>query len=97
MLTFDDRFLSESSIIGCVLLWADEPRFKRVRFTIHAAILRRVLGAGNPIHDEQNVALCESERSQIEAACRQAFARRPSTRISLSLVDFAEINLTAAA
>jgi hypothetical protein len=95
MLTFDDRFVSDGSIIGCVLLWADEPKFKRVRFTIPSAILQRVLRGANPVHDEQNVALCEQERPQIEAACRGAFVRRPGANIDLSLVDFANISLAA--
>jgi|307.fasta_scaffold21694_2 hypothetical protein len=96
MLTFDDRFVSDGGIIGCVLLWADEPRFERVRFTIRSVILQCVLRGANAVHDEQNVALCENERPQIEAACRGAFAKRPSANIDLSLVDFANINLTAA-
>jgi hypothetical protein len=34
------------------------------------------------------VALCEKERTRIEAACRQAFANRPSTHVKLEPNDF---------
>ena len=44
----------------------------------------KALGGGNPVHSDDNVALCERERSRIEAACRNAFAEGPSPRI---LVD----------
>ena len=43
-----------------------------------------VLHGGNPVHHEENVvALCMKERPRIEAACRHAFASRPSERIDL--------------
>jgi hypothetical protein len=43
---------------------------------------------GPAINDETNVTLCVKERSRIEAACRRAFASRPSARIDLRPSDF---------
>lgn len=86
MLKFDDRFASDG-ILGCVL-WADEPTMKRVRFGIGPEILEDVLHGGNVVHDDANLALCEKERPRVEAACRHAFASRPSKRIDLQPSDF---------
>jgi hypothetical protein len=86
MLTFNDPFHSDG-ILGC-FIWADEPTMKRVRFDIGPKILEDVLHGGNPVHDEANVALCERERPRIEAACRRAFAIRPSRLIKLEPSDF---------
>jgi hypothetical protein len=61
---------------------------KRVRFNIGSTILQDVLHGGNPVHHDANVALCEKNRSQIEAACRRAFANRPHTSIDLQPIDF---------
>jgi hypothetical protein len=47
-----------------------------------------VLHGGNAVHDDANVALCEKERTRIEAACRRAFANRPSARVKLEPSDF---------
>ena len=85
MLTFEDRF--ESSVLAC-FLWADEPTMKRVRFGIGSKVLQDVLHGGNPVHDDANKKLCENERSRIEAACRKAFASRPSESIDLEPDDF---------
>jgi hypothetical protein len=85
MLTFDDRFHSDG--VGS-FLWADELTMKRVRFAIGPKILQDVLHGGNPVHDEANVALCQKERPRIEAACRRAFAARPSARVDLEPSDF---------
>jgi hypothetical protein len=85
MLTFEDRFRSDG--LGC-FLWADEPAMKRVRFGIGTEVLEDVLHAGNAVHDDANVALCEKERPRIEAACQRAFAARPSTRVDLQHSDF---------
>ena len=43
MLAFDARFVSgvAEDVLGCVL-WADEPKFGRVRFQIGHRILQRV-------------------------------------------------------
>jgi hypothetical protein len=79
MLTFDDCFASDG-FLNC-LLWADEPKFNRVRFNINSAILRDVLLGGNPVHDKQNLELCERHLSQIEAACR-GHLRADRARIS---------------
>jgi hypothetical protein len=86
MLTFNDRFQPDG-VLGCIL-WADDPAMKRVRFDIGARILMDVLHGGNPVHHEANVALCKRERTRIEAACRRAFAARPSERIELQAADF---------
>jgi hypothetical protein len=40
------------------------------------------------VREDANVALCEKERTRIEAACRQAFANRPSTHVKLEPTDF---------
>ena len=79
-LAFDDHFVPVP--FRC-LLWADEPVHERVRFEVATDVLK-ALGGGNPVHSDDNVALCERERSRIEAACRNAFAEGPSPRI---LVD----------
>ena len=73
MLTFDNEFASDGAC-GC-LLWADGPSVKRVRFSIGQMILQDLLHGGNPVHDQNNVALCERERPRIEDACRRAFAK----------------------
>jgi len=87
MLTFEDRFHSDG-VLGCYL-WADEPQTeKQVRFNIGPKILQDVLLGGNPVHDNVNVALCETNRSRIEAACQHAFADRPAASIDLQPMDF---------
>ena len=85
MLTFEDRVQSDG--FGC-FLWADEPALKRVRFGLGTEILEDVLHAGNGVNDDANVAVCERERPRIEAACRRAFAARPSGRVELEPSDF---------
>jgi hypothetical protein len=87
MLTFDLTFHSDDRELGCVL-WADETVMGRVRFDIGPKILQDVLHGGNPVHGPANVALCERERLRIEAACRNAFAIRPSGQITLEPSDF---------
>jgi len=86
MLTFDSKFIPDG-VLGC-LLWADEPSLKRIRFSIGSLILQDMLHGGNPVHHQDNVALCERERPRIEDACRRAFANRRSDRIDLRPVDF---------
>jgi hypothetical protein len=87
MLAFDDEFRLSSDRNHCTL-WADESRFKRVRFSIDTHLLPDVPQGGNTVHDFADLALCESERSRIEAACRRAFAKRASTDIELEPTDF---------
>lgn len=87
MLRFDDHFASDG-VRGCAF-WANAPVINRVRFNIGHEILREVLHGGNPGHDA-NVALCERERSRIEAACRRAFANRRGAQVSLQRADFSE-------
>ena len=89
MLAFDASFVSGGAedVLGC-LLWADEPKFGRVRFHIGSRILVDMLHGGNPVHNDDNVKLCETCRPRIEKACRRAFIREQSARVELSLVDF---------
>jgi hypothetical protein len=93
VLTFDDRFHSDG-VNGCVI-WASEPKLRRVRFNVGPDVLREVLHGGNPVHDNANLALCKKEWSRIEAACRSAFANRPSASVDLRPVDFPEIDPNA--
>ena len=86
MRTFDDRFASDGDL-GC-LIWADEPTYRRVRFSIGRDILIDVLGGRNPIVEDRNLALCQRERQRIEAACQRAFNERPSASIGLQARDF---------
>jgi len=86
MLTFDPDFHSDD-LLGCVL-WASETLMGRVRFDIWSLILQDILHGRNPVHDKSNVELCERERPRIEAACRHAFAIRPSTHVALESSDF---------
>jgi len=87
MLTFDVSFHSDDLDLGCVL-WAYETVMGRVRFDIGSLILQDVLNGGNPVHGPANVTLCKRDRPRIEAACRHAFAIRPSERIKLEASDF---------
>lgn len=89
MLAFDARFLPDGQgegAFGC-MLWADEPKFGRVRFHVGSRILVDVLHGGNPVHHDENVKLCEACRLRIEKACRRAFTREQSARVELSLID----------
>jgi hypothetical protein len=87
MLTFDIEFHSDGGL-GCIL-WADETVMGRVRFDLGSRILEDVLLGGNAVHNDANVALCDRQRPRIEAACRRAFASRPSSHIALEPSDFA--------
>jgi hypothetical protein len=89
MLIFDPDFHADPEAFGCIL-WAEETVLRRVRFDIGPNILEDVLHGGNPVHDDANVALCEKERPRIEAACREAFANRPSTHVKLEPSDFTD-------
>ena len=87
MLMFDDHLAADG--FGCVL-WAGEPKAKRVRFDIGPKILVDVLDGQNPVHHDQNVELCEHARPRVEAACRRAFTERPANNIELVPSDFSE-------
>jgi hypothetical protein len=89
MLAFDANFLSAGAedVLSC-MLWADEPKFGRVRFHIGSRILVDMLHGGHPVHHDENVKLCETCRPRIEKACRRAFIREQSARVELSIVDF---------
>jgi hypothetical protein len=87
MLAFDDEFRLTSSR-NCCALWADEPTFKRVRFSVNTQILSNRPKGSNPLHEFAELELCERERDQIEAACRRAFADRASPDIELRPTDF---------
>jgi hypothetical protein len=90
MLAFDARFVPdgvEEGLLGCIL-WADEPKFGRVRFHLGSFILLDVLHGANPVHQDENVKFCESCRPRIEKACRRAFARDPDTRVEVRSIDF---------
>lgn len=90
MLSFDDAFLGDSveeGSLGCVL-WATEPKFRRVRFHLSHQILTDVLHGNNSVHHLKNIELCESSRARIEKACRRAFARDQVDRIELVFIDF---------
>jgi len=87
MLAFDDEFRLTSSR-NCCALWADEPTFKRVRFSVNTQILSNRPKGSNPLHEFAELELCERERDQIESACRRAFAERASSDIELRPTDF---------
>ena len=84
---FDARFVPEEDLPGCIL-WADEPKFGRVRFHLGSFILVDVLHGANPVHRDENVRLCETSRLRIEKACRRAFARDPDTIVEVRSIDF---------
>ena len=89
MLVFDDEFKLTGRRKLCTL-WANEPKFKRVCFTINTDILPDGRKAVSGIHDFGELQLCEGERPYIEAACRRAFANRPNSDIELQPSDFAQ-------
>ena len=87
MLIFDPQFGLGQYENSCVL-WASIGASRRIQFSIPPAVLKDLLNGGNPVHDIENAQLCERERPRIEAACRNAFAGWPSTRITLRTSDF---------
>jgi hypothetical protein len=87
MLAFDDEFRLTGSR-HCCALWADEPTFKRVRFSVDTQILPDLPTAPKPLHEFAELELCERERDQIETACRRAFADRAGSDIELRPTDF---------
>jgi len=87
MLSFNNHPIVSDDVLGCKLL-ADEATFGAVQFSIGPTILSDVLHGRNPVHHYDNLKLCDRERPCIEAACRHAFAVRPSARIDLEPSDF---------
>jgi hypothetical protein len=87
MLAFDDEFRLTGSR-HCCALWADEPTFKRVRFSVNTQILPALPTGPKPLHEFAELELCERERDQIETACRRAFADRAGSNIELRPTDF---------
>jgi hypothetical protein len=85
---FDAEFIPD---IGTndVYLWGEAPNFGRVRFSIDSVILVDHLGVSNPVHRENNLAHCKTNRERVERAFRRAFSRRPANRVSLEAIDFA--------
>jgi hypothetical protein len=69
--------------------WADG-----VRFHFNDALLVEVFGgvqACSAADRDANIALCERERSRIEAACRKALARAPSqSDVRVAKPDFVD-------
>ena len=94
MLAFDDEFKLTGSR-HCCTLWAREPTFKRVRFSVNTNILPGLPKGPNLIHEFAELELCERDRDQIEAACRRAFADRASSDIELRPTDFQNTDLAA--
>lgn len=72
MIVFGDKFMLGGRRNHCTL-WAQDPEFKQI---------------SHVVCDLAELALCERERSQIEAACRRAFTNRPSKHIELEPNDF---------
>ena len=57
-------------------------------FHLGSFILVDVLHGANPVHQDENVRLCETSRLRIEKACRRAFARDPDTIVEVRSIDF---------
>ena len=87
MLVFQDKFMLGDQRNHCTL-WAREPEFNHINFGINLNILPNAKEESQGVCDLSELALCERERSQIEAACRRAFANRPSKHIELEAHDF---------
>jgi hypothetical protein len=85
-LRFDGEFAGDGNL-GC-LIWADQPTYGRVRFSIDDSILADVIGAGNPVVQDRAIAVCEHERQRIELACRLAFYERPGEHVELQARNF---------
>jgi hypothetical protein len=89
MLVFDDEFLLGDHR-NCCTLWAREGKLKHVCFSIDTSILSNAPKEPHP--DFAELEFCERERAQIEAACRRAFANRPSREIELQPSDFDQVD-----
>jgi hypothetical protein len=86
LLTFDPSFVPGGS--SQVYLWAEHQSRSRIRFEIGPDVLSDVLGGASPVHDEENVALCQRQRLQITAACSNALRRSSRNEIRLEQRDF---------
>jgi hypothetical protein len=86
LLTFDTHFVPGESLQ--VYLWAEHQSRSRIRFEIAPDVLSDVLGGANPVHDSENVALCQRERLRITAACSNALRRSALNEIRLEPRDF---------
>jgi hypothetical protein len=86
-MTFEDFAAGTDNTI---IVWANESPLRRVRFSIGASILTDQLGVGNPVNPDQSVECCRAQRQKIETACRGAFKREQSDRLSLVDADFEE-------
>ena len=86
LLTFDAHFEAEGSLRVC--LWAEHQSRSRIRFEIGPDVLSGVLGAANPEHNDENLALCRRERLRIVAACSNALRRSALNQIRLEPRDF---------
>jgi hypothetical protein len=92
---FADSFVAKTGLgLPTVTIWADESPSRRVRFSIGASILTDQLGVENPVKDQVVIKLCEAQRDKIEAACRRAFQRDPSDRVTVTDADFEEVSPT---
>jgi hypothetical protein len=78
----------KAAIDYSVIIWADDTPSGRTRFLIDRQILTGKLGIKDPVHDDENVRLCESQREKIEDACERAYERQPSDRVTLTDIDF---------
>jgi hypothetical protein len=86
LLTFDTHFVPGEPLQ--VYLWAEHQSRSRIRFEIGPDVLSDVLGGANPVHDSENVALCQRERLRITAACSTALRRSALNEIRLEPRDF---------
>jgi hypothetical protein len=86
LLTFDAHFVPGGSFQ--VFLWAEHQSRSRIRFEIGSDVLSDVLGGTHPVHDTENVALCQSQRVRIIAACSNALRHSARNEIRLTPRDF---------
>jgi hypothetical protein len=86
LLAFDAHFVADDS--HRVYLWAEHQSRSRIRFEIGPDVLSEVLGGANPVHDDENLALCRRERLRIVAACSNALRRSALNEIRLEPRDF---------
>jgi hypothetical protein len=90
---FED-FAAETGIDNTIILWANEPPLRRVRFSIGALVLTDQIGVENPVHHNASIERCRAQRDKIEAACRRAFEKQPTDVVSLVDADFEEVSPT---
>ena len=86
---FDHDFAADTN--NTIVIWADNsPVSGRIKFLVSGQIQTDHLGITNPVHTDDNIERCEERRDEIEAACRRAFKRDPSDRVSLTDADFVD-------